>query len=436
MRWNLPAGTGHQTPTPRAALARRHDARVSFMALTTLAALVALAPLFPWRAAEAQATDIGFAPADLADAPFEFATAEQAGIRVEVVARGFGRAFSLAFLPSGDALIAERGGDLRLVRDATGARGQTALDATPVRGGPPRGTGRGRGLHDVVVHPDFARNGYIYYSYNEAGEPDADGEATSVVTLVRARYANGALSGTEVLFRGGDIAGGSGSRIAFAPGGYVYMTTGAPFGDDAQSPANVYGKVLRLKEDGQIPADNPFGGQAGARGEVFTLGHRDQLGLTVHPESGAVLAIEHGPNGGDKVNLILPGRNYGWPEYSFGRTYEGPRQSERPLGPDTEQPLVLWIPSIGPSGMSFYFGAAFPEWNGNLFVGSARRGEIPGTGGLERIVFNDNLEELRRESLLGPLRARIRDVREGPDGLLYVLTDDANPALLRISPLD
>lgn len=404
--------------------------------LIRLATITALSATLTGAAVRAQSTDIGFPPADLAAAPFEFDTAEQAGIRVDVVARGFARAFSLTFLPSGDALIAERGGALRLVRDATGARGETALLEAPVRGSPPRGSGRGRGLHDIVAHPDFERNAYVYYTYNEAGEPDADGQATSAVTLVRARYADAALTAPEVLFRGGDIAGGSGSRIAFAPGGYLYMTTGAPFGDAAQSPDNVYGKVLRLTEDGKIPPDNPFAGRSGARGEVFTLGHRDQLGLTVDPASGAVLAVEHGPNGGDKVNRIRAGRNYGWPEYSFGRTYEGPRQSERPLGPDTEQPLVLWIPSIGPSGMSFYYGDAFPEWNGNLFVGSARRGEIPGTGGLERIVFNDSLEELRRESLLGPLRARIRDVREGPDGLLYVLTDDANPALLRISPRD
>jgi glucose/arabinose dehydrogenase len=147
-----------------------------------------------------------------------------------------------------------------------------------------------------------------------------------------------------------------------------------------------------------------------------------------------VLNVEHGPNGGDELNLILSGRNYGWPEYSFGRSYEGPRHSERPLGPATEQPLVLWIPSIGPTGLEVYDGDAFPQWSGNLFVGSARRGQIPGTGGLERIVVNESLEELRRESLLGPLRQRIRDVRQGPDGLIYVLTDDQNGALLRLSP--
>jgi glucose/arabinose dehydrogenase len=408
------------------------------LATRTISGCMALAAvaLLAATAAEAQPSDLGFAPTDVSQGPFDFETAEQPGIRVEVVVGGFARPFSLAFLPSGDALISERGVGLRLVRDATGARGETALVDAPVRGGPPRGTGRGGGMQEVAVHPDFARNGLIYYTYNAAGEQNADGQATSIVTLARARFSGGELSQTEILFEGEAVTGQSGSRLTFAPDGYIYMTTGAPFGNEARSNDNVYGKVLRLTEDGGIPADNPFVNVAGARGEVFTLGHRDQLGLTSHPVSGAVLAVEHGPNGGDEVNRILPGRNYGWPEYSFGRTYDGPRHSERPLGPDTEQPLILWIPSIGPTGLTFYSGDRIPEWSGNLFVGSARRGEIPGTGGLERIVLNENLEELRRESLLGPLRARIRDVREGPDGLLYVITDDANPVLLRISPLE
>jgi glucose/arabinose dehydrogenase len=396
-------------------------------------AALGLATLIAGAPTQAQAPELGFRPADLAAGPFEFDTAEQDGILVELVVTGFARPFSLAFLPSGDALIAERGVGLRLVRNATGARGETALVEAPVTGGPPRGVGRTGGIHEIAVHPDFERNQLVYYSYNATGPANAEGQSTSVATLARARYADGALVSPEVLLQGEAVAGGSGSRLAFG-NGYVYMTTGAPFGDEGQRTDNVYGKVLRLREDGSIPNDNPFVGTGGSRGEIFTLGHRDQLGLTVHRPSGTVLAAEHGPNGGDEVNRILPGRNYGWPDYSFGRSYEGPRHSERPLGPETEQPLVLFLPSIAPTGMSFYFGDRFPEWNGNLFVGSARRGEIPGTGGLERIVVNDDLEELRRESLLGPLRARVRDVRQGPDGLLYVITDDANPALLRISP--
>ena len=212
------------------------------------------------------------------------------------------------------------------------------------------------------------------------------------------------------------------------------MTTGAPFDEKAQSSDTVYGKVLRLTEDGKIPPDNPFVGKAGARPEVFSMGHRDQLGLTVHAATGTVLAAEHGPNGGDEINVILPGHNYGWPKFSFGRTYEGPRISETPLGPGIDQPLVLWIPSIAPTGLTFYTGDKIPAWKGNLFVGSSRRGEVPRTGGLERVVVNDKLEELRRESLLSELHQRIRDVRQGPDGLLYVITDEDDGALLRIEP--
>jgi glucose/arabinose dehydrogenase len=413
--------------------ARGRLARARCQANGLLRTTACAALLLP-AAAMAQPAAIGFSPRDLAEGPFAFDTAEQDGIAVEVVVSGFRRPFSLAFLPDGDALISERGVGLRLVRDATGARGATALVEAPVAGGPPRGSARNGGIHDVVAHPDFAGNRYVYYTYNADGEATADGQATFALTLARAHYSDGALTDSEVLFQGEAVPNASGSRIAFAPGGTLFVTSGAPFGDEAQALDNVYGKVLRLNDDGGIPDDNPFVGRPGVRPEIYTLGHRDQLGLTVHPATGAVLAVEHGPNGGDELNRILPGRNYGWPEYSFGRTYDGPRQSERPLGPDTEQPLVLWLPSIGPTGLAFYYGDAFPEWNGNLFVGSARRGEIPGTGGLERIVFNENLEELRRESLLGELRARVRDVREGPDGLLYVITDDASPALLRISP--
>jgi glucose/arabinose dehydrogenase len=164
------------------------------------------------------------------------------------------------------------------------------------------------------------------------------------------------------------------------------------------------------------------------------MGHRDQRGLTINPETGAILNNENGPNGGDEINLILPGRNYGWPVVSFGRTYEGPRISDSPSREGMEPPLVVWIPSIATSGMTFYTGERFPNWKGNVFVGGMRYGEIAGTGRLERVVFNGKMEELRRESLLTELHQRIRDVRQGPDGLLYVLTEEEDGALLRIEP--
>src|SRR5690606_14697749 len=225
-----------------------------------------------------------------------------------------------------------------------------------------------------------------------------------------------------------------GSRIAFGADGLLYMTTGAPFDEAAQDLGSLYGKVLRLTDAGKPAPGNPFASRTGARPEVFSLGHRDHLGLAVHQATGAVFNAEPGPNGGDEVTLILAGRNCGWPRVSFGRNYDGSRLSPVPVADDVEQPLVLWLPSIAPTGLAFYHAARFPAWKGNLFVGSGRRGEIPGTGGLERVVFNDRFEELRRETLLTSLHQRIRDVRQGPDGLLYVLTDEDDGALLRISP--
>jgi glucose/arabinose dehydrogenase len=404
--------------------------------VSTLSFLMPLvASLAAAASAHAQQPDLGIAAVTLGSEPYVFDTAEQHGIRVDVVARGLAHPFSFAMLPDGDALIVERGAGIRLVRKATGA---ATLVAAALEGAPPAAGFRNGGLHDIALHPQFATNGLVYFSYNEPGAPDPNseppGRRPTAITLARARFDGTRLLNAEDLFSGEMLPGGSGSRIAFAPNDMIFMTTGGPFSDVAQQTENVYGKVLRLRADGSVPKDNPFVGKAGARPEIYTLGHRDQLGLTVHPVTGAVLAAEHGPNGGDEVNLILAGRNYGWPTYSYGRSYEGPRHSPVPLGADTEQPLILWIPSIAPTGMTFYTGTQLPQWSGNLFVGSARRGEIPRTGGLERVVLNENLEELRRESLLTELHQRIRDVRQGPDGLLYVVTDEDDGALLRISP--
>src|SRR5690606_28609474 len=279
-------------------------------------------------------------------------------------------------------------------------------------------------------------NRLVYLTYNEV-EPGAasgrPGPVRMALVVMRARFDGERLVDLETLYAAGARDGGSGSRLAFGPDGALLVTTGAPFDEAAQRLDSPYGKVLRLRADGGIPDDNPFVGERGARPEIFSLGHRDQLGLVVH-ESGAVLAAEHGPNGGDEINLILPGRNYGWPDHSYGRNYDGSRISALPVVEGIEQPLVLWVPSIAPTGLAFYSGARIPAWKGNLFVGSARRGEIPRTGGLERIVLNERLEELRRERLLTDLHQRIRDVREGPDGLLYVITDEDDGALLRIAP--
>jgi aldose sugar dehydrogenase len=402
--------------------------------------LSSAALLAPGAVLAQQPPNIGIAPVSLTESSYIFDTAEQHKIRVTVVVTGLKHPFSVALLPSGDALVSERGAQLRLVHNATGAGGKPAvLDPQPVGGVPPlEPSYRGGGLHDVVLHPQFAQNQLVYFTFNKPGNPpppDAKPpiRRESKATLMRAKFSGSALTKVEELFSA-ESGSTSGSRIAFGKDGTLYMTTGAPFGGQAQQLDSSYGKVLRFREDGKPAADNPFVGRADARPEVFSMGHRDQLGLTVHPTSGAVLNAEHGPNGGDEVNLILPGRNYGWPKVSFGRTYEGPRISESPVAEGIEQPTIVWLPSIGPSGLAFYTGERLPAWKGNLFVGSVRRGEVPRTGGLERVVVNDKLEEIRRETLLTELHQRIRDVRQGVDGLLYVLTDEDDGALLRIEP--
>ena len=405
--------------------------KVSFVIAATSVVALTLGVL-----AQQGQPQIGIAPVTLNAGPYTFDTAEQHKIRVVIVTRGLVHPFSLAFLPNGDALVTERGTKLRIVRNATGAAGaQPTLDPDPVAGLPAFPAFRTGGLQEVALHPKFASNRLVYFTYNKAGAVGQNpNQRQSAVTLARGRFDGKALTNVEELFTGDWNNGASGSRLAFGRNGLIYMTTGAPFDDKAQRTDTVYGKVLRLTEDGKVPPDNPFVGRSDARPEVFSMGHRDQLGLTVHEPTGTVLAAEHGPNGGDEINVILPGKNYGWPTWSFGRTYEGPRISATPLGPNIEQPLVLWIPSIAPTGLTFYMGDRIPAWKGNLFVGSARRGEVPRTGGLERVVVTDNLEELRRESLLTELHQRIRDVRQGPDGLLYVITDEDDGALLRIEP--
>jgi glucose/arabinose dehydrogenase len=399
-----------------------------------------LAVVLVSSASLAQQPPIGIAPVAITRDSHVFDTAEQHRIRVDVVARGLRHPFAVAVLPSGDALVSERGGNLRLVHNATGTGTKpTALDPSPVPGLPRvEPAYRNSGLHDVVLHPDFARNGFVYFTFNKAGNPPPPDAKPPIryesrVALLRAKFTGSALTQVEELFVG-DSYTTSGSRIAFGKDHTIFMTTGAPFGGEAQQPGSVYGKVLRLTDLGRPAPGNPFAARPGARAEVYSLGHRDQLGLTVHPVTGVVLNAEHGPNGGDEVNVILPGRNYGWPSVTFGRGYDGERLTELPVGEGFEPPLIVWLPSIGPSGLTFYTGDRFPAWKGNLFVGSVRRGQVPRTGGLERVVLNEKLGELRRETLLTELHQRIRDVRQGPDGLLYVLTDEDDGALLRIAP--
>lgn len=393
----------------------------------------------------------GLPRVELSSEPFIINTHAIPDVRVVPVASGLSHPWSLAFLPNGDMLVTERKGTLRLVRD-----GELLPD--PVDGVPTDIKARGfSGLMEVAVHPEFEGNRLVYLTYTRA-LPDGQGG----VALVRGRLEDDELHNVEDVFfvepwnvedpLADPLADlgtfTASSRLLFAPDGTLFMTVGGAFGverDDgdtsfwgnallAQDVNSHVGKLLRLNDDGSVPADNPFVGKPGHKPEIYSTGHRNQQGLAIDPSTGKVYASEHGVQGGDELNLIEPGGNYGWPHVSYGRHYDGPRVSRYFWSEGMAEPAVLWAPSIAPSGLVFYSGDAFPQWRGNLFAGSMMVGRIPGTGHLERIVFNDDGEEIARESLLAEQRQRIRDVRQGPDGLLYLLTEENNGALLRLEP--
>jgi glucose/arabinose dehydrogenase len=368
---------------------------------------------------------LGLAGRPLPKGPVEYDTGEGQKIRVVVVTRALEYPWSLAFLPDGSMLVTERAGRLRIVRNGV-------LDPQPIAGAPASfWTGESglpgavHGFMDIALHPRFAENRYVYLTYTKPLD-----EKRRTVALARGRLEGHALTEVRDIFVANPADRVGTSRIAFGRDGTLFMTT---TGNNPQDPNTQGGKVLRLNDDGSIPSDNPFVGRAGLA-EVYTLGHRSSLGLAMHPGTGEMWQNENGPNGGDEINILRPGRNYGWPIVSYGRTYTGPWQAERPRHEDFEPPIVFWMPSIAVSGMAFYTGDRLPRWKGDVFVGALRTGEIPGTGHLERILFNEKMEELRRESLLVDLRQRIRDVRQGPDGLLYLLTDEKEGAVLRIEP--
>ena len=364
----------------------------------------------------------------LGDGPWTYATFEQRAIKVTVVTKGLSHPWSLAFVPDGGILITERVGRLRLVRHGV-------LDPAPVAGTQPvlsRATMAG--LMDIALHPNFAQNKWIYISYHK---PLAPGVAAN--SILRGTWNGTALTDVRDVFVSDDVDTEA-SRIAFGRDGMLYMGIGGPGTgprvsvDRAQHTNDLAGKVLRLRDDGAVPPDNPFVGKSGYKPAIFTIGHRVQLGLALNPYTGEIWEDENGPNGGDELNVLRPGRNYGWPIVSYGRDYTGPRFP--PSAPGFEEPVVFWVPSIAASGLAFYTGDRFPTWTRNAFVGGLREGEVAPSGQLQRIVFNDAWEELRREPLLRELHQRIRDVRQGPDGLLYVLTDEDPAALLRIEPID
>ncbi|MDT8399166.1 MAG: PQQ-dependent sugar dehydrogenase [Pseudomonadales bacterium] len=353
-------------------------------------------------------------------------------IKVSVLVRGMAHPWGMAFLPSGNILVAERAGAFRIIRDGV-------LDPEPVAGAPAVAEAASGGLMDVVLHPQFNSNRWVYFTYVKAGPipPGASYNATTVMARGRLNEQETALTEVRDLFIAeawGTAPGGHGSRLRFAPDGTVFMSS--PFRRDFENPQNPMShisKLLRLKDDGSVPADNPFVGTEGYLPEIWSLGHRAIEGLVFHPQSGELWASEHGPQGGDEINIIARGANYGWPLVSYGRDYDGSRVSAVPWQEGMQQPELFWVPSIATTGMMFYTGDRFRQWQNDLFVGSLMTGRIPGSGHIERIEFNEYGEQ-KRERLLLELHQRVRDVQQGPDGLIYVLTEEADGALLVIEP--
>lgn len=350
-------------------------------------------------------------------------------VRASVVVSGIAQPWGMAWLPDGRLLITEKGGTLRIVR---GGR----LLPDPVAG-LPKATVHGQGgLMDVAVHPEHARNGWIYWSYN--GEQD--GQHGTEVARGKLAADGTRVTDVQVIFRMRPKSGGGqhfGSRLVFGRDGLLYITlgdrgdsTGKGREQRAQRLDDHAGSVIRLHDDGRVPADNPYVKRAGALPEIYNHGHRNIQGAALHPATGRLWTHEHGPQGGDEVNIEAPGANYGWPVSTHGRNYGfGTRIGEGNTASGMVDPLHVWVPSIAPSGMAFYTGNRFPRWQGSLFVG----GLVGQT--LVRLTLEGD-RVVQEERLFNGTFGRIRDVRQGPDGLLYLLTDAQDGQLIRLEPAD
>jgi len=346
---------------------------------------------------------------------------EHGTVRIVPVAAGLQHPWGMAFLPDGRLLVTERPGRLRVI----------ALDGTvgpPLAGVPAVAAVNQGGLLDVVLDPGFDGNSLVYLSYTE---PRDGANGTSVA---RGRLTARGLEDVEVIFRQQPaVAGGHhfGSRLVFARDGRLFVTLGdrGSQRDRSQTLDSHIGKVVRIERDGRVPADNPFVGRKDALPEIWSYGHRNIQGAALHPQTGELWTHEHGPKGGDEVNLTLPSRNYGWPVATYGTEYSGAKITDDPTPPGIEPPVHHWVPSIAVSGMIFYTGERFPRWRGSAFVGGLRSQQ------LVRLEFDGNRVVHEERVLRGDLRERVRDVEQGPDGYIYLLTDEDDGRLLRIEPV-
>ena len=364
----------------------------------------------------------------LGPGPWVYNTSERnTKIQLSVVARGLSHPWGLVFLPSGDMLVTERPGRVRLLRNG-------ALTADPVADLSKLNVDV---LFDIALHPKFAENGWVYLTYMKKGPAPAGQRYWATTALARGKWDGNRLQNVTDVFVADayqDAQGSDASRVTFAPDGKLFMSSSHRRNAEApQTPNSHIGKILRLNDDGSVPTDNPFYGKPPAKPEVYSIGHRTVLGLTFHPTTGALWETENGPQGGDEVNIIKPGKNYGWPLVTYGRDYDGKKVSPIPWREDFEAPELFWVPSVTASGIAFYTGDKIPAWKGNLFLGAMTVGRIGGTGNVQRVVFNENGEQ-RRETLFQDLHQRFRDVRQGPDGLLYFLTDENDGAILKAEP--
>ncbi len=346
-------------------------------------------------------------------------TSEKHDFELERVVGDLSQPWGMAFLPDGRLLVTELEGRLRIIDNGD-------LAAEPVAGVPEVWVSGQGGLLDVALHPDFETNRWIYLSYSVP----ADGMG-STTQLMRARLGENGLEDQEVLYTSEPRSFTSrhfGSRLLFDNEGYLFVSTGDRGEmNRAQDLSDLAGTIVRLNDDGSVPEDNPFAGEGAARPEIYAYGVRNPQGMTLHPETGEIWEHEHGPRGGDEVNIIEAGANYGWPETTFGIDYSGIPITDRSTAPGIEEPVHFWDPSIAPSGMTFYSGEAFPEWQGDLFVGALKFQLIV------RLDIEDG-QIVAEERLIEDEIGRIRDLEEGPDGFLYILTDERNGGLYRLVP--